>query len=149
MNDEFIRLLFLAHLGSTLFMVGLIWFVQVVHYPLFAGVGQAEFCPYELRHKSLTTWVVAPPMLLEVATAVILCWFHPFSIPAWSFWTGLALLGVIWFSTMLVQIPCHDFISKGFDADVHRRLVTSNWLRTIAWSVRGGLVLWMTWLSLG
>ena len=32
-------LVFLLHLGATLALVGLIWTVQVVHYPLFAGVG--------------------------------------------------------------------------------------------------------------
>lgn len=30
----------LANVVSTLFMVGLIWMVQIVHYPLFDDVGQ-------------------------------------------------------------------------------------------------------------
>ena len=33
-------LLLLLHAAATLFMTGLIWFVQVVHYPLFARVGE-------------------------------------------------------------------------------------------------------------
>ena len=32
-------LLLLLHAGATFFMCGLIWFVQIVHYPLFAQVG--------------------------------------------------------------------------------------------------------------
>ena len=40
MAAEFIVLLQLA---STLAMVGLIWFVQVVHYPLFEKVGAGGF----------------------------------------------------------------------------------------------------------
>ena len=31
--------LLLVHAASTLFMAGVIWFVQVVHYPLMASVG--------------------------------------------------------------------------------------------------------------
>lgn len=59
-------LLILAlNLVSTLFMVGLIWFVQIVHYPLFKSVGESEFVEYQLQHQKLTTWVVAGPMLLE------------------------------------------------------------------------------------
>jgi len=139
------QLLFLAHLGSTLYMVGLIWFVQVVHYPLLTHVGSQEFPPYEQRHTALTTWVVAPPMLIEGATAVLLFWFRPREVSNGSLGIGLALLGVIWLSTAFIQVPCHDVLSKAFDPVVHRRLVWTNWLRTAAWSLRGALVLWMAW----
>jgi hypothetical protein len=147
MNDPLIRFLFLAHLGSSLYMVGLIWFVQVVHYPLFASVGSREFPSYEQRHTALTTWVVAPPMLIEGATAVLLIWFRPTGAPEWTVWSGLALLGVSWLSTALIQVPCHELLSKGFEPVVHHRLVSTNWLRTAAWSLHGGLVLWMAWSS--
>ncbi|MCX7408585.1 MAG: hypothetical protein NTZ32_10945 [Planctomycetales bacterium] len=148
MNDPIIRLLFLAHLGSSMYMVGLIWFVQVVHYPLFASVGNLEFPYYEQRHTALTTWVVAPPMLIEGATAVLLIWFRPTSVAQWSLWAGLALLGVSWLSTAVIQVPCHEILSKAFDPVVHQRLVSTNWLRTAAWSLHGALVLWMAWSSL-
>lgn len=147
MNDPLIRLLFLAHLGSSLYMLGLIWFVQVVHYPLFDSVGNREFPSYEQRHTALTTWVVAPPMLIEGATAVLLIWLRPTSIAQWSVWTGLGLLGVCWLSTAFIQIPCHEVLSKVFEPVVHQRLVSTNWLRTAAWSLHGGLVLWMAWSS--
>ena len=57
------------HAVATLFMVGLIWFVQVVHYPLMALVGEHGFASYAQRHQSLTSLVVAPAMLLEAGTA--------------------------------------------------------------------------------
>jgi hypothetical protein len=148
MNDTITRLLFLAHLGSSLYMMGLIWFVQVVHYPLFDSVGSLDFSPYEKRHTALTTWVVAPAMLIEGATAVLLFWFRLAGVPTQFLWTGLALLGVIWLSTALVQVPCHEILSRDFDPLIHQRLVWTNWLRTLAWSVRGILVLRMAWSSL-
>jgi hypothetical protein len=148
MNEPLIRMLFLAHLGSSLYMVGLIWFVQVVHYPLFADVGSREFPAYEQRHTARTTWVVGPPMLIQGATALLLIWFRPASIANWSVWTGLALLVVNWLSTAFIQVPCHDSLSKIFSPMIHERLVWTNWLRTVAWSLHGGLVLWMTWCLL-
>jgi len=69
--------LFVAHLTATLFMTGVIWFVQIVHYPLFRLVGNSEFARYETAHTFWTTWVVAPPMLTEMATAVLLLLFKP------------------------------------------------------------------------
>ena len=55
MNDVMLRLVFLSQIASTLYMTGLIWFVQVVHYPLLGAVGGSEFSAYEQRHMSLTT----------------------------------------------------------------------------------------------
>lgn len=148
MNEPLIRLLLLAHLGSSLYMVGLIWFVQIVHYPLFANVGNHEFPAYEQRHTTRTTWVVGPPMLIQGVTASLLIWFPPASVANWCVWSGLAFLLVNWLSTAFIQVPCHDSLSKGFNPFVHERLVWTNWLRTLAWSLHGCLVLWMTWLSL-
>lgn len=143
MNDNVSKILLLSHLTATLFMLGVIWFVQIVHYPLFATVGGADFHAYEQRHTALTTWVVAPPMLLEAFTALLIFWFRPIGVEAWQLWIGLTLLVIIWLSTALIQVPCHEMLSQGFDPVVHQRLVTTNWIRTIAWSSRGLLVVWM------
>lgn len=145
MNDSLIRLLFLAHVASTLFMLGVIWLVQFVHYPLFAHVGNKEFPSYERRHTRLITLIVAPLMLIEGTTAVFLLLLRPPSVAAWTLWAGAALLGATWLSTAMVQMPCHEVLSRGFDPMVHNRLVWSNWFRTAAWSLRGALVLWMAW----
>jgi hypothetical protein len=147
MTDLFVRLNLLAHVASTVYMVGLIWFVQVVHYPLMGAIGNTEFSAYEQRHMSLTTWVVGPPMLVEAATAVLLFWFRPTGVSIWFVWAGVILLAIIWLSTAFLQVPCHETLSKGIDAAVHRRLVLTNWIRTVAWSLRGLLALWMIWVS--
>jgi len=136
-------LLFLVHLGSTLAMAGLIWFVQIVHYPLFAAVGVERFVAYEELHARLTSIVVVPLMCAEAFSAAALLWLRP---PAISFALaaeGLALVVLIWLSTFFVQVPLHQTLAGGFDADAHRRLVGSNWIRTVLWSLRAGLVLWM------
>ena len=87
-------------------------------------------------------------MLIEGATALLLCWYRPAGVMAWQLWAGFALLAVIWLSTALVQVPCHEALSRAFDSLVHQRLVQTNWLRTAAWSLRGLLALWMVWPSL-
>jgi hypothetical protein len=54
------------------------------------------------------------------------------------------LLASVWLVTLFVQVPAHRRLGHGFEAEVHRRLVTSNWLRTAAWTARGALALAMT-----
>jgi hypothetical protein len=133
----------LMQVAATLAMVGLIWFVQVVHYPLFARVGRSEFQDYEIAHQRLTTWVAAPLMLTEVSTAVALVWFRPTGVSGWLVWTGVALAAGIWLMTYWVQVPQHAKLAVAYDVRLQRSLVAGNWYRTIAWSGRGLLVLAM------
>lgn len=143
MTDSFVAFLVALHLAATLFMAGVIWFVQIVHYPLLARVGGSRFVEYEQAHTRLTTWVVGPPMLIELATGVLLLWVRPAGVSPAQASAGAALLAVVWLSTALVQVPCHERLSRAFDPAAHRRLVTTNWVRTVAWSLRGLLVAWM------
>ena len=137
------KYVFLAHLAATLFMVGVIWFVQVVHYPLFARVGSEGFAPYSEAHSRLTTYVVGPPMLVEAATALFLVFRRPEGVPLAAVLVGLVLVAVVWLSTALLQVPRHTALGSGFDHAARSGLVLSNWVRTAAWSTRGLLVLWM------
>lgn len=135
----------LLNIASTLFMTGVIWFVQVVHYPLFDGVGLDGFELYETRHSNLTTFVVIVPMFVELITAALLVWKRPALLNVWKVWLGLGLVGIIWLSTAFLQVPQHSKLALGFDVSAHGFLVSSNWLRTAAWTLRSALV--VVWLS--
>ncbi len=139
--------LLLAHAAATLYMAGLIWFVQVVHYPLMAKVGGEGYRDYQLAHERLTTWAVGPPMLVELACALWLVIAPPPGVAPWLAYTGLALVAGLWLSTAFVQVPCHKKLAGGFDTTAHRQLVQSNRLRTLAWSLRSGIALWMIYIA--
>lgn len=124
------------HCAFTLIMVGIIWFVQVVHYPLMAAVGQEGFCEYSEAHQSRTSWVVAGPMILEALTAVALVWSRPTLLHSAWFLLTLACLVSIWASTVFLQMPIHARLSQGFDETLIQQLVRTNWIRTWAWSAR-------------
>lgn len=128
---------------ATLFMTGVIWYVQIVHYPLFSRVGAAAFRDYELLHSQLTTAVVMLPMLVELGTALYLCWERPEAVSASEAILGAAMLGGIWLSTMLIQVPKHSLLSAGFDEKIHHALVSTNWIRTVLWSARSVLMSWL------
>jgi hypothetical protein len=135
----------LANLGSSLAMTGLIWFVQIVHYPLFASVGEREFACYEKKHSRLTTLVVGPLMLVEAGAAVGLVIVGQGRLAAWAVWAGVGLVALIWLSTAAIQVPCHTRLAGGFSGEVHRRLVRSNWIRTAAWTLRSCLAVFLMW----
>ena len=130
-----------AQAAATLIMVGVIWMCQIAHYPLLSDVG--DLPRYQARNVRLTTYVVGAPMLVELATAAVLLVWRPSAIPFWTALVGIALVAVIWIATMVASVPMHERLGHGFDAAAHRRLVQTNWVRTIAWTARGALVLWM------
>jgi len=135
-----------AHAMATSLMAGLIWFVQIVHYPLFARVGADGFFSYEREHQARTGMVVGPLMLVEAgSSAFILFAGATPNVPGarGAAIVGFGLVLAIWASTAFVQIPLHRRLEEGFDAQAIRSLVATNWLRTIAWTARVPIALWL------
>lgn len=133
--------LFWVHTASTLMMTGLIWFVQLVHYPLVRFVGENGFTRYQHEHMRRTTWIVAPLMIAEAISAVAIFFFIQGTIAKWMAAAGCVLLLCIWISTAALQVPCHRRLIAGFNANTAERLVATNWARTIAWTLRSMIAL--------
>lgn len=124
-------------------MTGVIWFVQVVHYPLLALAGEEGFPALAAEHQRRTGWVVGPPMAVEGVTAVALLAWRPNDVPAGAAWAGAALVAAIWAATWAMAVPRHRELARGWDPDAHRALVRGNRLRTALWTARAGLALGM------
>ena len=116
-------------------MLGLIWFVQIVHYPLFAKVGKENWLAYEKAHTHQTSFVTAPLMIVELLTAIAII-FWGWNIPIWWVWLNLVMVIGLWLSTFLIQVPLHNQLLKRFSEAAIRKLVNSNWIRTILWTLR-------------
>lgn len=130
---------------ATWGMTAVIWFVQLVQYPSFARVDPASFQGFHGFHSTRITFIVAPLMIVEALCAVALV-VRPLRLTTtWEVWVGLALVVLIWASTAFLQVPMHQRLGSGFDEPAWRFLCQSNWVRTIAWSLRAGLV--TVWLQ--
>ena len=134
-------LVLLIHVAATLFMTGVIWLVQLLVYPQFANVDASSFAKYHAAHNRRITLVVAPAMVVELVTAVALVARPPAEVSTWMLWVGLALVAVVWCSTAFVQVPLHGKLGRGYNEATIGQLNRSNWIRTIAWSIRSVLVL--------
>ena len=126
------------HDAATWYMVGVIWLVQLVQYPMFEYLDRATFTRSHAFHGAAIGWVVGPPMLVELAMAASILWRRGMgNAPALC---GFMLVLGLWALTLFVMIPLHGRLgSEGFSPEVHQALVRWNWLRTIAWTVRGGI----------
>ena len=140
-----IRLVLLLHLFTTVFMTGVIWMIQVLHYPLFNMVGRENFSAYEAAHSNLISLIVAPAMLLELGFTAWIFFVPPASVPSSLNWLNTILLAIIWLSTAFLQVPQHSILSSGFNEKAYQFLVNSNWIRTVAWSARALIASVMVW----
>jgi hypothetical protein len=110
-----------------MYMVGLIWMVQIVHYPLLAIVGTERAKGVAHEHQRRTGIVVGPPMAIEgLSTLALLLWL-PDSVTWW----------LPWLNGIFLSVPLHEKMANNPDPTVGHRLVLTNWPRTIAWSARG------------
>ena len=136
-------LVFLVHVLTTLMVAGIMWFIQLVHYPLLRHVGRSSFVAYETTHTRLAIEVVVSLMVIESITAGLLLLGRPQGITLAQCWIGVLLLTIIWWSTLRLQVPQHHILASGFDEHAYRRLVGSHWIRTGSYSARALLMLWM------
>lgn len=137
-QQPLLSLVLQVHLIVTWVLVGLIWTIQIVHYPLFEKVGPEQFCEYHRFHIERITWLVVPLMLGEVLTALSLLFLGWRAV---GFLLSLPPLALVWLSTFTLQAPLHQRLQQmGYDLSLLQALTRTNWLRTLAWLLRGMLL---------
>ncbi len=143
--SEMSNILLIANFAATLYLTGVIWLIQLVQYPFFARVGTENFQKYHAAHTFWITPVVAPMMIVELITSILLIFYPPQNIDPKLIWGGLILTLAVWFSTVFLQIPMHERLALGFETEAHQFLVNSNWIRTMTWSLRSFLGFYFIW----
>ena len=111
----------------------LIWMVQVIIYPGFRRISSVSFESYHRWYAIRISVIVIPLMLCEVVIAI--AWL---GLDDFSFFSlvSVFLVAIIWLSTFLLQVPMHKCLQSGKDDACIGRLVNTNWIRTIAWSLK-------------
>ncbi len=125
----------LVHLAATWAMVGFIWTIQILHYPLMAKVPADAFPSYVDAHQRRVVAVLAVFAVTEVVSAAAIGFVG--DVPTWLWLGAGSVLVAIWVGTGLFYAPLHGRLAEGWDAGLHDLLVRSNWFRTLGWSVRG------------
>lgn len=119
------------HAAASWFMVGLVWFVQCVHYPLLSDLPAETVPAYQIAHMRRTSPLIPIVMLLEAATGV---WIYDGS----TIWiANFLLLLFIWVFTFAVIVPLHVRLATKYDPAIHRRLLTTNLIRSLVWLAHG------------
>lgn len=126
----------LVHLMATMFMVGMIWTIHNVHYPLFAEVGPGEYVAFQRAHVDRIGGLLLVPWALEGMSALLLLAAADRRLRLLALVGGAAMLGVLALSGFW-SAPAHGELMDGFDRAVFEELMVVNLLRTLLWTLRG------------
>ena len=121
-----------ANLVLAAALAGLIWTIQLVHYPLFALVGAAQWARYGDEHRRRITWLAAPLMFASVGVALVLVVQDGSPLRLVNASLAVGVFGL----TGAVFAPMHGRLEQAASERAIRVLVRANWLRTIAWTAQ-------------
>ena len=131
----------LVQLVITWVVVGIMWFLQVVHYPLYRKIKEG-FVEYERSHIRRAALLIGPIMLIEAITAILLIGVSTEGTLTKLAGANLILLILIWLSTFLFQVNQHQKLSVRFSYAMLQGLIYSNWVRTLLWTAKGLVMVW-------
>ena len=126
-----------ANLSVSWGLLILIWLVQLIIYPGFHRISPEEFVAYHRWYVIRISSVVLPLMLAELILTV--WWVLSDNYSAVSVSAGVLIL-IVWLSTFLLQVPIHNQLKTGKEEVLIRRLVTTNWIRTVAWNLKAATI---------
>ncbi len=126
------ELLLKVNFISTSVMVGVIWVIQLLHYPSFHFISEKKYIEFQHFHMQRISFIVVPVMLIELASALLLAYFFESSLTI----ILLALVLGIWAITFIFFTNMHQKLTDGYDHSIVDRLVQINWSRTALWSLR-------------
>jgi hypothetical protein len=142
-NSRVAEIAAVAQVVGSVGMFGVIWIVQVVHYPLMRFVSGPQFPRFESEHRQRISLVVGPLMAVEGVCVLAFLFAPPPGLPWWLPWAGAGAEAAVIGTTVLVSAPLHERLNAQFDPGLLDRLIATNWIRTLAWTVRAGLAIAM------
>ena len=148
-----LRPLIVIHAAASMFMVGLIWTIHYVHYPLFAYVGESTYVSFQAAHVErigrllFVPWLTEGITLIGILALAFLGGRKTWRVPAVINGEAMAIVLVI---SGFWSAPAHAKLADGFDKSVHDQLMAANLIRTLAWTVCGVCATWIvlsTWAA--
>ena len=120
------------HFLSTSLMVGIIWVIQLLHYPTFHFIKQSDYVEFQHFHMQRISFIVVPVMIIELLSGFMLVYYFRSNL----FILCLIILLVIWLITFVFFTKLHQSLLGGYDKIIVDKLVQINWSRTVLWSLR-------------
>ena len=126
----------MLHFVSTSIMVGVIWTIQLVHYPTFLFIDKEKYFKFQEFHMSRVSYIVMPTMIAELFSGIYILLYNDKLMLNIFFLLAFFSLFLTWIITALVFVKIHNRLLIKYEEKTILLLVKLNWFRTILWSLR-------------
>jgi hypothetical protein len=126
-------ILFIAFLFLAIYNAGCMTVLQIQHYGIYPAVGKENFAAYmRANNRAAAIPTIVPAMLLLLSSVALLVQ-RPGFVRPYEAAAGLGLNLIALLSTFVWQRPIQGQMAEtGYDDANTRRLIATNWIRTIA-----------------
>ena len=112
---------------------------QLITYPSFLKIDKNDFVSFHKKYVRNISFIAVPIMILELLTLVYMNVY----INNLLFMKSLLVLIVIWLVTFIIIVPIHNQLSKKLEIDKIVSLIRYNWIRTVLWSSKIFIILYI------
>jgi hypothetical protein len=112
-------------------IVIVVWLAQAIMYPSLAHIEENVFVEWHQTYSTRIAFFVIPLLCGQAIIVGIMIYYGG------SFLTllSVAMIALCWASTFGLSVPCHARLQRfGKDLTVIRKLVRTNFIRTILWT---------------
>ena len=127
-----IESILLFQIVINVYLLGVIIMTQFITYPTFLIIDKNSFNKYHRKYVNIISSIVAPAMILEISSLILLVYLSKDFLLVKS----LILLLCIWLTTFIIMVPSHNILSRKNDSKEIKKLININWVRTFLWSVK-------------
>ena len=127
-----IESILLFQIVINVYLLGVIIMTQFITYPTFLIIDKNSFNKYHRKYVNIISIIVAPAMILEITSLIVLVYLSKDFLLVKS----LILLLCIWLTTFIIMVPSHNILSRKNDSKEIKKLININWVRTFLWSVK-------------
>ncbi|MDX2247790.1 MAG: hypothetical protein SF052_13480 [Bacteroidia bacterium] len=134
--------LLLTCLSLNLYLTGITWFLQLIHFPLFESVGTNQFHDYHRKFFQKKQFLVLIPTILATLAAFILLWIQPWGTNMVFVKINLGMILAAQAATVILVEPIHKVLSShGYSDKAIRHLTRVNWIPTFAWTGSSSMII--------
>lgn len=135
-----LSLILIFQILSCVSLLGLLWFIQLIHYPLLNRIKEG-FVQYERESLKRATYLTGPLMVFDFVLSLFLIAYENTDILIFFACIHLVLGILYWLWTFLFQLQRHQKLTVGYSKKALGKLITSSWFRLIIWTIKSLVLL--------
>jgi hypothetical protein len=136
--------LFLVDFSLVFYVLGATFVEGFVNYRTWSLIGDAEFRSFHRAVGPRIQAVLVAPLGAALVLTLLLVWWRPAPIPGWSVGLSLGLNLVAVVVSLFSQVPIQLKLDRtGRSPVLLRRLIRTEWLRSVPHSLNAVLFIWM------